>query len=350
MAAAGPVALPAGLHEVDGPWLSAALGIEGVDRVAAEPLGAGHMADTFLLTLTGAPWAQLVLKLTAVDEGSRATAARHRSYEVEVGFYRDLAADLEMRIPACRWLGYDADSGRCALLLEHVGATQAGDQVSGCAPAVAAGALAELALLHAAHWGDESLVRLAWLDRYADGYRAANSQRVRDGLDEFVARYASQLSPDVTALAVRFADGIAGYDRRGQRGPRTVGHGDFRLDNLLLGGERVCVVDWQTAFLGHGLVDVSYFLGGSLSVEDRRAHEETLVRDYHARLVDRGVALSWAACWLAYRRYALEGLGTVLFAAPTVKRSERGDALFVAMAERAGRHALDVESEQLLEL
>lgn len=341
--------LPASLEDVDGRWLSAVLGVDGIEVVRVGPLGAGHMADTYLLTLAGAPWRELVLKLSAADDGSRAVAERHRAYEVEVGFYRDVAPSLSVRIPTYHWGAHDPDSGRYAVLLEHVEGAVAGDQLTGCTPREAGAALTELALLHATHWGDESLAQLAWFGRHADGYRAANVARARAGLARFLDWYGERLATEVIELTMRFAGMISRYDRRGQRGPRTVGHGDFRADNLLFGHDRVCVVDWQTAFFGHGLVDVSYFLGGSLTVEDRRRHEERLVRDYHACLVDQGVQLSWADCWRAYRRHAFEGLATALFSAPGVKRTERGDELFVTMTERAARHVLDLDAEPLLD-
>ena len=38
------------------------------------------------------------------------------------------------------------------------------------------------------------------------------------------------------------------------------------------------------------MLDASYFIGGGLTVEDRRAHEEELVRGYHDELLAHGVA------------------------------------------------------------
>jgi hypothetical protein len=37
-----------------------------------------------------------------------------------------------------------------------------------------------------------------------------------------------------------------------------------------------------------------------------------------------------------------------IVASMVVRRTERGDEMFVAMAERHGRHALDVDAEALL--
>ncbi len=107
----------------------------------------------------------------------------------------------------------------------------------------------------------------------------------------FVERYGDDLDDDVVAMGGRFLAGLAAY--YGHRPePHTVTHNDFRLDNLLFGtaagGPPVAVVDWQTVGVGPALGDVSYFLGAGLSVEDRRAHEEALVREYHEALLAAG--------------------------------------------------------------
>jgi aminoglycoside phosphotransferase (APT) family kinase protein len=343
------VPVPGRLAEVDDGFLQAALGLPRVTRVASDQVGVGHMSDTYRITLSGAPWPEVILKISSADPGSRMMAARHRAYEIEVGFYQAVAPHLTVRIPACHWAGFDPVDGRYAIVLESVTGTRTGDQITGCPPDEAAGALAELAPLHAQWWGDGSLAHLPWMRRYENGYRAANLARAQAGLSEFLARYADRLSPEAAELASRFAGEIHRYDRRGLAGPHTVGHGDFRADNLLFGQDRVCLIDWQTAFLGNGLVDVSYFLGGSMTIEDRRAHEKDLVREYRDRIVQAGVELSWDECWRTYRRHAFEGLATALVAAPTVKRNARGDDMFVVMAERSCQHALDMAAEELFD-
>ncbi|HZZ47852.1 MAG TPA: phosphotransferase [Pseudonocardia sp.] len=344
-----PVAVPADVDNVDDRFLRAALGLPGVTRLAAEQVGIGHMSDTYRLTLSGAPWPELILKINSTDPDSRMTAIRHRTYEIEVGFYQLVAPHVDVRIPTCHWAGFEPRDGRYAILLESVTGTRTGDQIIGCSPDEAAGALAELAPLHAQWWGDRSLAHLPWMRRYENGYRAANLTRAQVGLPDFLARFTDRLSPEAAELTESFAGQIHRYDRRGLAGPRTVGHGDFRADNLLFGQHRVCLIDWQTTFLGNGLVDVSYFLGGSLTVSDRREHEKELVRGYHERIVRAGVQLSWEECWRTYRRHSFEGLAMALVAAPAVKRSSRGDDMFAVMTERACQHVLDMAAGELLD-
>jgi aminoglycoside phosphotransferase (APT) family kinase protein len=128
-------------------------------------------------------------------------------------------------------------------------------------------------------------------------------------------------------------------------------HGDYRLDNLLLraDGGVAGVVDWQTCTVGPALSDVSYFIGAGLTAEDRRAHEEALVRDYHARLEAAGVTgYEWGQCWTDYRRGSFAGLMMAVAASMLVERTPRGDEMFLTMAARHSRHVLDLDAAELI--
>jgi hypothetical protein len=263
-----------------------------------------------------------------------------------VGFYNDLAPSLPVHRPHCWWAGFDAGSVGYAVVLEDMAPAVAGDQLTGCSVDEAVLAVDELALLHGARWGDERLRDLPWLDRYGADHESSITGLVGMMVPGFLERYASDLPDDVVALAERYVPLLPAT--RQDPAPRTVVHQDFRNDNLLFGGERVCVVDWQTVALGAGLSDVSYFLGGSLLPDVRAAHEEDIVRHYHEHLVAGGVDLSWDDCWTGYRRHAFAGLTMAIIASMLVVRTDRGDQMFVAMAERAGRHALDLGTESLL--
>jgi hypothetical protein len=83
-------------------------------------------------------------------------------------------------------------------------------------------------------------------------------------------------------------------------------------------------------------------------VQDRRDHERELVGRYLTDLALHGVELDEDEAWTAYRRYAFSGLMMAIVASMLVGRTDRGDDMFMAMAERAGQHALDLDSEALL--
>ena len=95
--------------------------------------------------------------------------------------------------------------------------------------------------------------------------------------------------------------------------------------------------------------DVSYFLGTGLTVDDRRAHEEELVRGYHQGLLDQGVqSLSWDECWEGYRRGVFNGLLLNVAAGIVVVQTERGDRMFEACFTRMCQQVLDLGALELL--
>jgi hypothetical protein len=341
-------------------WLTAALrpsiGDAAVTGFATEVVGTGQMGDSVRLSLTydraveGAP-ASVVAKLPASDPTSRATASSLRNYEIEVSFYRELAPVLPVRAPACHYAAHDPESHDFVLLLEDLAPARQGDQLAGCSFDHAALAVDELVRLHAPRWGDPSLAGLPWLDRSTPETAAFTAQLVANLFDGFRARYADRLDADVLAVAERLVAGLGDY-LTADPGPQTVAHGDYRLDNLLFGtdegGPPVAVVDWQTVTLGAGVSDLSYFIGAGLLTDDRRAHERDLVRRYHDGLRAAGVELSWDDLWAQYRRFTFGGLLMAIAASMLVVQTDRGDDMFVTMAQRHGRHALDLDADQLL--
>ena len=111
-------------------------------------------------------------------------------------------------------------------------------------------------------------------------------------------------------LEVQFRESAA----RAATGPQTVLHGDPHPGNTYaLGAERTGFYDWQLVRLGSWWHDVGYFLVGSLSVDDRRAHEQALLRHYLGELAARGApAPLFAHAWESYRATPAFGLATWL--------------------------------------
>jgi thiamine kinase-like enzyme len=56
--------------------------------------------------------------------------------------------------------------------------------------------------------------------------------------------------------------------------PATLVHGELYASNVLLAGERVCVVDWELAGIGPGVLDVAALTAG-LADDDAAALAET---------------------------------------------------------------------------
>lgn len=345
-----PVA--ATIDDLDAAWLSAALGTD-VASVDAARVGTGQIGATYRLDLTytgGARGpASLVAKLAAEDAESRARVAD--GYRKEVGFYTHLASTVTVRTPRCWYAAIADDATTFTLLLDDLAPARAGVQADACSIDAAEAAVRNLVGLHAPRWNDGSLDEHAFLGRIdADAAGFLGAIHVQ-ATEQFVARYADELDDaDVATLRASAEATTAWYTTRLE--PRAIVHGDYRLDNLMFGPDgSVSAVDWQTVSVGPPARDLAYFLGTSLTVADRRTHEDALVAGYYRGVVDAGVRGYDAADGvLDYRLGQLQGpLITVLGSEyATAVRTPAADGMFLAMARRSCAAVRDLASLDLV--
>ena len=341
-------------------WMSTVLTGAGVLAgarvigVGASAIGTGQMADTARLSLTydapGAGPPSVVGKFASSDEQSRATGLALRAYEIEVRFYQELAARVSARTPTVYLADVEPETGWFTLILGDLVGARQGDQIEACDPAVAAAVLEEMAGLHAPCWEATDLAALGWLNRASPEADALLASLVAALLPGFLERYGDGLAPEHVALAEWFGAHLPAW-LASRSGPRTASHGDFRLDNLLFepGVRRPVVVDWQTLSWAPASHDAAYFIGGCLSVEDRRTHEPDLSSHYHQALCARGVEnYSLAQLRRDIRRETFGGLLMAIVASMIVQRTERGDLMFLTSARRHAQHALDVDAKAAL--
>ncbi len=300
---------------------------------------------------SGVP-SSVVVKLPSPGEASRAAGVAHRTYEREAKFYMQLADTVDVRRPHCHFVEFNDETHDFVLVLEDLGPAVPGNQITGCSEDEAHRAVVELAALHGPRWDDPTLHDVDWLQRRTARADGEMLQAVYQHLfTPFLATYAKYLTEPQVDLARTFGRRLADWiDGRGS--VLTLGHGDYRLDNLMFGtaegGPRIAVVDWQTPNHGPGVVDVSYFLGAAVTPEVRRSIERGLVDDYIAALARYGIECDRSAMWRDYAHASFAGLVMAVVASMVVTPTERGEAMFAAMATRAAQHALDLDALDLL--
>ena len=341
-------------------WLTAVMRESGaasnesaVTQYDAAAIGTGQMSRSYRFELgwddrapAGPP--SVVIKVAASDDTSRATGVGLGIYEREIRFYREVAPRIGGPLATSHLALYEAQAGWFTLVLEDAAPARQGDQIAGCTIEEARLAMRELAQIHAPVWNDEQLDATDWLNQPS----VVDKTIVRQLLSGFIERYDARLARDHRAVVEHFVDRLDPWLEERPR-PFSIVHGDYRLDNMLFGKGRsskpLTVVDWQTVSWGPPLVDVSYFLGAGLTVDDRRAHEDALVRDYYHRLTDLGVeGFSWDACWERYRRHAFHGVLMSVIAPMLVVRTDRGDDMFMTSLARHAQQILDLQAEELL--
>lgn len=174
--------------------------------------------------------------------------------------------------------------------------------------------------------------------------------------DIFKNRYQKQLGQETTVFEwmLKNPEIVA---RHYNSNPTTLNHGDVNTSNLLFpndGSNRTILIDWQLA--GQKIIpfDLSYFLVKSLSVEQRRENENTLLKEYYELLPDHiRVGYTFDRLVLDYRACVTRSmLSAVMRVGPRYdnhpNRLEAADALATRVIE-AVKDLRPVEAIQELE-
>ena len=348
-------------EDISPAWLTAVLRASGMIRRARVigartcAIGNGMVGTNLRLDLAYdesealAP-SSLVVKLPATRPESRETGARMQVYLRETRFYQELAPTARIAVPETLFADISDDGQTFCLLFEDLAPARSGDQLLGCSAVDAAVVMDAAAALHAPAWGNPAIESWPWVNR--ESWTTLCSSLYLQCAPAVRGRYGAVLEPESLEVVEAFAHRIVDYFAM-QTAPFTVTHQDFRLDNMMFdakGGRiPVVVLDWQTVLPGPGASDVSYFIGAGLLPEDRRRHEETLVRRYHDALLALDVkAYSWTQCWRDYRLFAAQGLITAVGAAMVTSPTERGDRMFSTMLRRHAQHMIDHDTLALI--
>jgi hypothetical protein len=208
--------------------------------------GSTHPISRLLVTADSGEQVPVIFKRLA----PRPEPKGHRR---EVLVYRRLLAGQRFGAPALYASAYDEPGGRYWLLLEAVGRRPV---TEGDLPDWA-GAVRRLAELHGSYLGrDGELRALGCLGERGAAYYHFLAGRARRNLREADA---GQALARLDALLTGFEDVVAHLV--GQ--PQTLVHGDIHPDNFRLQpGHRVRLIDWETASVGLGALDLARLLDG----------------------------------------------------------------------------------------
>jgi hypothetical protein len=313
------VSIPSNVGEVTAKWLEAAL-LEGgntVGSIASIELvqigaGIGVMGELYRATITyasGSGPESVIVKLPSQAHANREQGVALGMYDAEVRFYNELASKTQARLPKT------------------------------------------LARLHASWWGKVDTAELAWVPSVVHERIQTFAQmwpmlwemyvpKFEAALPEGAIEFGSWLSVNYWTLVEEFATS-----------PWTLLHLDYRVDNIMFDSDLnspdgVTVIDWQSVGRGPAGYDLAYLLGGSVTVEDRRAHEIEWLHEYHDEITRLGVVYSFDDLWKDYcRAHVIGGTSTATLTGATFDLgNERGLALITSMAERHYAAPLDLDA------
>ncbi len=345
---------------IDLAWIAACFGRDPHTLEAAEwnAIGTGQVAASYRGKLhwhddaqsgDGDLPATIVVKAPSENPVSRSVGHSMHLYARELHWYGTLRGRSKINCPASFGQRFNPqDSDFLLGLADCVGASQ-GDQINGAKADDVAAAITELAHLHAAFFNDPAIASDPLTQRNLDSARQSAAMYAQFW-PEFAKRYAGRIDAELLQVGADLVPKIENLLCR-ESEMFTLGHGDFRLDNLLFPatGGRVFVLDWQTIGQQCPMVDLAYLIGTSFAdPRERQIHEAALLAQYFDALRAADTAFDEAVLRHEYKLRALTGIVMAVASSMLVARTQRGDEMFAMMFERPARHALEVGSIALL--
>ena len=286
---------------------------------------------------------KLIAKLHAPDEIQRAKTRLYMPDKSEISFYRQLAGEIPLRTPHCYFSAMNVSLGKYIRILEDLAPAKVGNQIDGSTMQETASALRAIAGFHAYWWKNKRLGTLDWLANSQMDSKTTTDwilNQYREAFPVFVGKLGTSLTDSVKTFGEQLPERLTGKNQLGEL-PRTLIHGDFRLENVFfgdsLGESGLAVIDWQDVSRGEGVSDVAWFIGGCLkNTPNRQREERQLLKTYHETLEANGVnGYTLNVCWndyrLAIRRYFVQAVLMVASLNPDNLRENR---LARAVSER----------------
>ncbi len=339
--------VPTTPHDVSPQWLEHALSKRhpGVRVESVEVTEVREVTNTHAFLRVrydrpeGAP-TSMFCKMLPLDPARRPVVAASGMGVKEVLFYDWLAPDLSFRVPAVHVALEDPDGESFVLMMEDLvrSGCRVPDGTWGISPDSAAAALEDLAALHVRFEDPRKRAADVPWAPLAEHVPPPGMRLLRYGLDHHRDRLSDTFAASAETY-IEHADELVGRWASGP-GPATVVHGDPHIGNLFDDGGRTGFLDWGVINVTTPLRDASYFVNMAMQIEDRRTHEQDLLRHYlDARRALGGEPIGWDEAWQAHRLHALycvvAACSIVTFPADAPERRRIFADAFLARVEAA---------------
>jgi len=296
----------------------------------------------------------IIAKFASAKIETRELAAKMNYYGREIGFYQDFHSQAGIPIPKSFAINYDAANSHFVLLLEDLAPATITDQVEGNSEAESEQVIIAFARFHSHWWNNPALLKTSWAESIT------NARPISDTLELFMdsMRQAEQTQrfaayPEMQRLIPLLIPLFRMEPP--QPFPFTLVHGDLRSDNIFFPRNsrgHFKVIDWQTTGIGQPMTDIARWLTQSISIEQRRKTEHTLLQLYHRQLVANGINNYSYKSML--NEYKLNLVVTLLMFSMSMddidQSSDRAAPLFHVMYSRLDAALVDWEVEKILKI
>jgi len=352
--------IPKKITDITPDWLSEVLSLSDhrvtVGSIEAHRIGHGMMSNLYGVTIVyveGEGPLSVAVKLPTDNQQNREVAITFDNYRREMDFYQHVAKFSPMRIPKA-YLALSSAPDEFVLVMEDLSDWQAGDQAVGCSLREAEVVMDALADLHAAFWCQVDTGTMDWMP---NSYPSIMSKGLYEGTaanyENFSNVFSDLLTPELQEAKNEYLEGLPTIQSWINDGPRTVIHGDFRLDNLFFKTSDnvidVACCDWQASIRGKGIHDVAYFLSGNLDPELRREYEQHLIKRWVDALESRGIIdYAYERAFSDYRKAILALWSYVVNNGGLATEDQRDDDWVSAQVQRHAAAMTDHDCLALL--
>ncbi|HEX5505324.1 MAG TPA: phosphotransferase, partial [Thermomicrobiales bacterium] len=290
----------------------------------ARPVGASsqvaHLAVRYSADAPSDAPAHLFLKVADPDL-ERRMPRRNRA---EVAFYRAVAGDARdlplVRCYDAAYAGGDVDRFHL-LLADPAATTHVAIPYSAVPPPLAEchAMIDTLARVHARYWDDPRPAAPLQQARSAERHTGMATAEFVAWADETLPRFLADLAEHLpadrralyAAVGARLPARLVACQARGRH--LTLTHGDVHRGNFLFPRDAAShtpvIIDWKRAGVTLGANDLAYMMALCWFPPIRAQREQPLLRRYHERLREHGVAgYAWADLWDDYRLAVLRQL------------------------------------------
>ncbi len=361
--------IPTEFEQITADWMTTAIGepdgvVESVrwERIA-EGVGLLGRLARFELTWSDPPSpgdtshsaerpASVIVKLPSQIPEMVEQAMMFGFYDREINFYRQIGDTASVRVPHIYMVDADEAVVPFVLVMEDLRDSRVVDQLEGCELSDSLKVAKAAARLHATYWGKQSdLDAHTWLPAVDGPLYSAAGPLLVEMAPVFLEGWADRLPEGSIDLATSAAKSLNELQRRATQDPLTMCHYDLRLDNLLFNDadDDVCVIDFQLMGTQRGPYDLAYFIGWSLTPQQRREQTAAILDAYVAELEKLGVQADRQWVDDVFRESMLGVVCmAVLSGATAVVENERGEQLVAALVERAFASAHEVNAAEFL--
>ena len=305
---------------IDREWLTnvlaqAKVNVPRIERVTPTQITGGNAAKTLRLAIDynaepGDAPQSLVLKMTPDNPHMAFMMMQSGANDAEVNAAQLLSENQVINTPKLYFGETDENGFYFNLLVEDLGEKGGyeGDQLNGLTISQAEAVCDQLAKLHSHFWNSPQLDELSWLERSND----TNAQTYAAGVKVARDFYGTLLTEQQYHIVEKFADYVNDW-LNFCREYKTLIHVDARAANILFcpsedGRDEAYLIDWQSVHQGSPMRDLAYFLGVSVTTEDRRAIEHRLLEEHTASIAAKDKSYDLEKALEDYRFYLFCGV------------------------------------------